>query len=105
MIIPVHNQFAYTYNCLNSIQQALPTRTFEIIIVDDCSDDETVLSALVFAGGVRIVRNANNLGFVRTCNAGAAVARGKYLFFLNNDTLVKRAGSTSWCRHSSRCRM
>ena len=35
------------------------------------------------------MRNAANLGFVRTCNAGAAIARGKYLFFLNNDTLVK----------------
>ena len=89
VIVPVHNQFAHTYKCLRSIHEALPTRSFEIIIVDDCSDDETVLAALVFAGGVRIVRNAANLGFVRTCNAGAAIARGKYLFFLNNDTLVK----------------
>ena len=48
-----------------------------------------MLAALVFAGAVRIVRNATNLGFVRTCNAGAALAKGRYLFFLNNDTLVK----------------
>jgi GT2 family glycosyltransferase len=89
VIIPVHNKFAHTYECLKSIQQALPKRSFEIIVVDDCSDDETVLCALVFAGAVRIVRNASNLGFVRTCNAGAAQANGKYLFFLNNDTLVK----------------
>jgi O-antigen biosynthesis protein len=89
VIIPVHNKFSYTYNCLKSIQQALPKRSLEIIIVDDCSDDETVLSALVFTGAVRIVRNASNLGFVRTCNAGAAVAKGKYLLFLNNDTLVR----------------
>ncbi len=89
VIIPVHNKFAYTYECLKSIQQALPERPFEIIVVDDCSDDETVLCALVFAGAVRIVRNARNFGFVRSCNAGAAQATGKYLFFLNNDTLVK----------------
>ncbi len=89
VIIPVHNKFSYTYDCLKSIGQALPKRSFEIIIVDDCSDDETVLSALVFAGAVRIVRNTSNLGFVRTCNAGAEVAKGKYLLFLNNDTLVK----------------
>lgn len=89
VIIPVHNKFSYTYNCLNSIQQGLPKRTFEIIIVDDCSDDETLLCAMVFGGAVRIVRNAKNRGFVHTCNAGAAVAKGKYLLFLNNDTLVK----------------
>ncbi len=89
IVIPVHNQFSCTYDCLRSILAAPPTRTFEIIIVDDCSDDETLLGALVFTGGVHIVRNTNNLGFVKTCNAGAALAKGKYLFFLNNDTLVR----------------
>lgn len=89
VIIPVYGKFSYTYNCLKSIREALPQRTFEVIIVDDCSDDETMLAALVFAGAVRVLRNSNNLGFVRTCNAGAAAAKGKYLLFLNNDTLVK----------------
>jgi GT2 family glycosyltransferase len=89
VIIPVHNKFSTTYDCLDSILKAPPDRPFEIIIVDDCSDDETLLAALVFAGAVRIARNTGNLGFVRTCNAGAALAKGKYLFFLNNDTLVK----------------
>jgi GT2 family glycosyltransferase/glycosyltransferase involved in cell wall biosynthesis len=89
VIVPVHNQFRCTYDCLKSMLAALPTRTFEIIIIDDFSDDETLFAALVFAGGVRIRRNAKNLGFVGTCNAGAALARSKYLLFLNNDTLVK----------------
>ena len=90
VIIPVHNKFSYTYDCLKSIGKALPKRPFEIIIVDDCSEDETILSALIFSGAVRILRNTRNLGFVRTCNAGAAAAKGKYLFFLNNDTIVKK---------------
>ncbi len=89
VIIPVHNKFSTTYDCIDSIVKAPSDRSFEIIIADDCSDDETLLAALVLAGGVRMMRNTANLGFVRTCNAGAALARGKYLFFLNNDTLVK----------------
>ena len=89
IVIPVYNKFSVTYDCLQSIARSPSTRTFEIIIADDCSSDETLLAPLVLSGAVRIVRNAKNLGFIGTCNAGAAVARGKYLFFLNNDTLVQ----------------
>lgn len=89
VIIPVHNKFEVTYDCLKSILAALPQRGFEIIIVDDNSSDATLLASLVLQGEVRVVRNKGNLGFVLTCNAGAAVARGRYLLFLNNDTLVK----------------
>lgn len=88
VVIPAYNNFKHTYNCLQSIQEALPERAFEIIITDDFSTDETLLCGLVFTGAVRIVRNQKNEGFVSTCNAGAAAARGQYLLFLNNDTLV-----------------
>jgi len=37
---------------------------------------------------VRVLRNAANLGFVGSCNAGAAAARGEFVLFLNNDTQV-----------------
>jgi O-antigen biosynthesis protein len=90
VIIPVYNKFSVTYDCLKSIHEALPERAFELIIVDDCSNDETLLSVLIFSGAVHIVRNAKNLGFVRACNAGAAIAKGKYMLFLNNDTIVKQ---------------
>jgi GT2 family glycosyltransferase/glycosyltransferase involved in cell wall biosynthesis len=89
IIIPVHNKFSYTYDCLRSIHDARSERTFEIVIVDDCSDDETLLASLVFSGAVRVCRNEKNLMFVRASNAGAKIARGKYLLFLNNDTLVR----------------
>jgi len=89
IIIPVHNKFDLTYNCLKSISDHPGNSTFEIIIVDDLSSDETLLSSLVFSGAVRIVRNPQNYGFVGSCNAGAEVARGTHLFFLNNDTLMR----------------
>ncbi|MGN2254347.1 glycosyltransferase [Frateuria sp. GZRe12] len=87
VIIPVHGKLDYTVACLRSIARHGAQAPFEVIVVDDASPDDT---AQVLAGieGVRLLRNPDNLGFIGTCNAGAAAARGAYLLFLNNDTQV-----------------
>lgn len=89
VIIPVHNKFELTHGCISSLIEHLPEAPFEVIIVDDASSDETLLASVAFSGGIRVLRNAANLGFVGSCNAGAAVARGHKLLFLNNDTIVR----------------
>lgn len=89
IIIPVYNKFDLTYQCVRSIQERGAQIPYEIVIVDDCSRDETILASLVFTGAVRIVRNSTNQGFVRTCNRGFDASRGAYVVFLNNDTQVK----------------
>jgi GT2 family glycosyltransferase/glycosyltransferase involved in cell wall biosynthesis len=88
IVIPVHNKFELTYNCINSISNSITEVSYEVIVVDDSSSDETLLSPLVFLGGCQIARTPNNVGFVGACNTGAARARGEYLIFLNNDTIV-----------------
>lgn len=97
IIIPLFNKFSVTYNCLKSIIENRPKCSFEIILVDDCSTDETLFAGFVLSGAARIVRNESNQGFVRSCNAGAARATGKYLFFLNNDTLVRSGWLDELC--------
>src|SRR6476660_9379502 len=88
IIIPVFNQLEYTHACLASLQVVEEQTRFEIIIVDDCSTDRTA-EVLPEVDGITYLRNERNSGFVASCNRGAQKARGKYLVFLNNDTLVK----------------
>ena len=87
IIIPVYNNLAYTVACLRSIATVSANVAFEVIVVDDCSSDATP-DYLATCSGIKVVRNAENSGFIATCNAGAQSARGDYLVFLNNDTTV-----------------
>lgn len=89
IVIPVYNQFAHTLTCLRALAAHPPMSPCEIIVVDDGSSDETA-SALSKIEGLRYRRRAVNGGFIAACNDGAALARGEYAVFLNNDTIPQQ---------------
>lgn len=88
IIIPVYNQFNYTYNCLRSILSHSGSVKYEVIIADDCSTDQTKEIEKIVEG-IRVIHNKTNLRFLRNCNHAIGSATGKYVLFLNNDTQVQ----------------
>lgn len=89
IIIPVYNQYKYTIQCLKSILMSGDPTSYEIIIADDNSTDETKnIMDNVF--NIKISKNETNLGYIQNVNKAAKIATGKYLYFLNNDTIVQK---------------
>ena len=58
-----------------------------MVVVDDASTDTTPQLLAAYGRRIHTVRHETNKGFAAACNAGAAVASGEYLVFLNNDVL------------------
>jgi len=86
IVIPVHGAFAHTLECLRALAAHPPGVAFEVIVVDDASPDDT-LRHLGQIDGLRVHARTSNGGFIAACNEGAALARGEFLVFLNNDTV------------------
>lgn len=86
IVIPVFNRASVTRQCLNALLEEVPGQA-EVIVVDDGSRDTTPELLQGYGARVRVVTHERNLGFATACNDGAAASSGRYIVFLNNDTL------------------
>lgn len=89
IIIPVYNKWELTATCINSVHATCSGKdiSYEIILADDCSTDNTRNAKLLYPG-IRHVVTPENMGFLRNCNHAAATAKGRHILLLNNDTVV-----------------
>lgn len=87
IIIPTRNQRGYLAQCIESIftHTAPP---FELIVVDNASEDGTVEYLAAMSDRIKTIRNEENLGFAGAVNQGLMRARGTTLLILNNDAVV-----------------
>ncbi|MDD5134233.1 MAG: glycosyltransferase family 2 protein [Phycisphaerae bacterium] len=88
IIIVNRNRSDLLVNCLDNIYNTPCRHSFEIIIVDNASTDDSVHLVEQNFRDVKIIRNDSNLGFSAANNQGIKIAKGKFILFLNSDTIV-----------------
>ncbi|WP_214107654.1 glycosyltransferase family 2 protein [Acrocarpospora catenulata] len=85
VIVPTYNHARFLPLCLQAIQEQSHT-PLEVVVVDDCSTDES--AAIAEAMGVHVIRTPGNSGPAVARNLGAAWASGEILFFVDSDVAL-----------------
>ena len=89
VIIPVYRGLAETRACIESVLASRCRTAAEIIVINDASPEPELTCYLRgLGGGVTVLENEANLGFVATVNRGMALHPGRDVVLLNSDTVV-----------------
>ena len=88
VVIVSYNVRPYLEQCLQSVQSALEGIEGEVFVVDNHSDDDSVVTVREKYPWVRLIENQENLGFSIANNQAIRQAQGDYVLLLNPDTVV-----------------
>jgi len=89
ILIVNYNVKEFLQNLIHSIYKAASDLSYEIIIIDNASDDGSVEFLQEKFPGIKLIVNDKNLGFSKANNIGLSIAKGKYILLLNPDTIVQ----------------
>ena len=99
IIILTYNNLDKTKDCIESIRKYTDKDSYEIIVVDNNSTDDTKLF-LEEQDDIKVIFNESNVGFPMGCNIGIANAEETYdILLLNNDTIVTK----NWLSNLKKC--
>ena len=99
IIILTYNNFLYTKDCIESIRKYTDKNTYEIIVVDNNSSDETI-KWLKKQKDLKVKYNQENVGFPKGVNIGVKLAKKENdIMLLNNDTIV----TYNWLKNLKKC--
>lgn len=88
IIIISYNTYKLTVDCLRSIYDQTNGISFEVIVVDNNSDDGSADAIEMQFPNISLIKSEKNLGFAKANNLAASIASGKHLLLLNPDTVV-----------------
>lgn len=89
VIVVSYNSEDFIEKCIKSLLTYLP-KDCEIIVIDNNSNDQSVKLLEKFVPKIKLLKSKENLGFSRGNNRAVKQSQGKYLFFLNPDTEIKK---------------
>jgi N-acetylglucosaminyl-diphospho-decaprenol L-rhamnosyltransferase len=88
VVIVTYHSAPVIEQCLRAVAEGAPDVPMEVIVVDNASADDTIAIARAAAPLARFIEQDRNGGFADGCAAGARVASGRWLLFLNPDTVI-----------------
>ena len=88
VIIVAWNVRQLLHDCLKSVYEKTRDIDFEVIYVDNASEDGSVQMVKEQFAEVRIIENDKNEGFIKANNQGIEIAQGRYVLLLNSDTIL-----------------
>ncbi len=89
VVIVNYNGVSFLKECINSLRDNLSGISFEIIVVDNNSEDESCHYIKQNFPDVRLIESKQNLGFGKANNLGVKNAKGETILLLNNDTILQ----------------
>ena len=88
VVIVSYNVRKYLVQCIESVHKAMDGLDGEIVVVDNCSKDDTVSYLQSHDMDVRLIANQENVGFARANNQAIRQSDSEYVLLLNPDTVV-----------------